>query len=168
MDESAINPIIYPLMICLSAMAVALFLVGFSMLNITRAIRKRRAAALKQWRAQGKQWLLRPTQAGFLNEPRSFGVGNNGTLMLTSDALHFAQVMPEREIVIALSDVDSVHLVNKFNGRWGGGPYLVIRRKAGDLTGFQLHDPRKWATAIDEARMGELPLAEPATLSLAS
>jgi hypothetical protein len=76
--------------------------------------------------------------------------------------------MPERDIVIALADIDSVHLVDKFNGRWGGGPFLVVRRKAGDLTGFQLHGARRWASAIDEARMGELPLAEPATLSLAS
>jgi hypothetical protein len=168
MEESAINPIIYPVMICLSALAVALFLVAFSMMNVSRAIRKRRTSALRAWKQQGKQWLLPPTQAGFLNEARSFGVGNNGTLMLTAEALHFAQVMPERDIVIALADIDSVHLVNNFNGRLGGGPYLVVRRKAGDLTGFQLNAARRWATAIDEARMGELPLAEPATLSMAS
>jgi hypothetical protein len=69
--------------------------------------------------------------------------------------------MPEREIVIPLNEIASVHVVAKFNGRWGGGPFLVIKRKIGDLTGFQLSNPRKWAEVLDEVRMGESRLATP-------
>jgi hypothetical protein len=156
-----LNPVIYPVMLCATAAAVAVLFVAYALFSIDASIRKRRRAALGKWKAAGLAFVLPPAQASFLNEPRSFGVGSNGTLVLTKHALYFAQVMPEREIVIQLSDIDSVHLVSKFNGRWGGGPFLVLRRKIGDLTGFKISNARRWAEAIDEVRMGKLPLAEP-------
>jgi hypothetical protein len=160
-----VNPVVYPLLICMSSAVVALVLFGVAIVAVSASIRRRHRTALQSWAQRGYQFVLPPSQASFLNEPRSFGVGSNGTLALTEDALHFAQVMPEREITIPLRDIDSVHLVSKFNGRWGGGPYMVIRRKVGDLTGFQISAARRWAEAIDSVRAGNLPLAQPGDLN---
>jgi hypothetical protein len=141
----------------MSSAVVALVLFGVAVVAVSASIRRRHRLAMQSWAQRGYQFVLPPAQASFLNEPRSFGVGSNGTLAMTEDALHFAQVMPEREITIPLRDIDSVHLVNKFNGRWGGGPYLVIRRKVGDLTGFQIGNARRMAEALNSARDGNPP-----------
>ncbi len=134
--EVPLNPIIYPIVISVSVFVVALLLLSISMSSIALAVRKRRKVAMNSWKSQGLTFVITPAQANFLNEPRAFGVGNNGTLALTETSLRFAQVMPEREIVIPLNEIASVHVVAKFNGRWGGGPFLVIKRKIGDLTVF--------------------------------
>jgi len=145
-----INPVVYPLLICLSGVVVAMVLFGVAVVSVMSAIRRRRAAAMQQWRARGLAFALPPVQASFLNEARSFGVGGNGTLAMSAEAVHFAQVMPEREIEIPLRDVAGVHLAATFNGRRGGGPYLVLRHVDGRLTGFQMAEARKWADAIEQ------------------
>lgn len=145
-----INPIIYPLVICLSGLVVALVLSGIAVVSVMSAIRRRYRSAMEAWRVRGVKFVMRPRQASFLNESRSFGVGSNGTLALSESALHFAQVMPEREIEIPLRQIAGVHLAMSFNGRRGGGPYLVLRAVDGSLTGFQISDARRWADAIEQ------------------
>jgi hypothetical protein len=76
-------------------------------------------------------------------------VGGNGTLVLSDTAIHFAQVAPEREIIIPLKDIERAFLLRRFNGRRGARPFLVVRRKIGDLTGFQMDTPEKWASTIN-------------------
>jgi hypothetical protein len=154
-----IDPVVYPLLICLSSAVAALALIGVAIAAMVMSVRRRHRTAMQSWAVRGYRFVLPPMRASFLNEPRSLGVGSKGTLALTQDALHFAQVMPEREITIPLRDVASVHLVDKFNGRSGGGPYLVIRRNVGDVSGFQIGDARRMAEAINSARAGNLPLA---------
>jgi hypothetical protein len=149
-----INPVIYPMLICLSGVVVAMVLLGIAVVSVMSAIRRRRAAAMQVWRARGLAFTLRPAQASFLNESRSFGVGSNGTLALTAEAVYFAQVMPEREIEIPLREIAGVHLAATFNGRRGGGPYLVLRHVDGRLTGFQISEARKWADAIEKSTGG--------------
>ncbi len=150
MDPNApMDPIIYPILICAGSLVISSLLLTYAVSWITIAIRKRRAAALKSWRERGVEIRLGPTQVNFLNEPRMFGVGGNGTLIMSDTALHFAQVSPEREIVIPLRDIDRAFLAKRFNGRIGG-PFLIIRRKIGDLTGFQMPNPQKWADAINQ------------------
>jgi len=123
----------------------------YAVSSITLSVRKRRALAIKSWKERGVQFVLGPAQGNFLNEPRSFGVGGNGTLVMNDTALHFAQVAPSREIVIPLKDIERAYLVKTFNGRRGSRPFVVVKRKIGDLTGFQLHVPEKWFTAINDA-----------------
>lgn len=151
--------LIYPIMICAIALTLAMIVVTYAVSSITMAVRKRRAAAIKDWKARGVEFVLGPAQANFLNEPRSFGVGGNGTLVLSDTAIHFAEVSPAREIVIPLREIESAHIMQKFNGRWGGGPFLVIKRKIGDLTGFQTGNPQKWADKVNEL-IGVAPDAE--------
>ena len=123
----------------------------YAVSSVTLSVRKRRAQAIKNWKERGVQFVLGPAQSNFLNEPRTFGVGSNGTLVLSDTALHFAQVSPNREIVIPLKDVERAFLVKSFNGRRGGQPFVIIKRKIGDLTGFQLGVPDKWFKAINDA-----------------
>jgi hypothetical protein len=167
-QDVPLNPIIYPMVIFAALLVVALLLITFAISSISLTVRRRRKQAIQGWKAKGIAMRVTPGQANFLNEARAFGVGNNGTLALTADALRFAQVMPEREIVIRLDEIASVHVVNAFNGRIGGGPFLVIKRKVGDLTGFQITNPRRWADLIDGARLdGSDTLASPGELAIA-
>ena len=145
-----INPIIYPLIICVSGLVAALILSGIAVVSVMSAIRRRRQLAIQAWHAAGMAFVMRPVQASFLNESRSFGVGSNGTIALSETALYFAQVMPEREIVIPLRQIVGVHLASTFNHRRGNAPYLVLRHVDDSLTGFQLAESRKWADAIEE------------------
>jgi hypothetical protein len=41
-------------------------------------------------------------------------------------------------------------LTRKFNGRRSHKPFVIIQRSRGDLTGFQLRSPQKWAGAINQ------------------
>lgn len=166
MDATApTSLVVYPLLICLSSAVIALLSLAVATVAVSVSIRRRHRMAMRSWEQRGYRFVLPPVQASFLNEPRSFGVGSNGTLALTEDALHFAQVMPEREITIPMRDIASVHLVDKFNGRWGRGPYLVVRRNVGDLSGFQTGNARRVAEAINSARAGNVPLAQTGALS---
>jgi hypothetical protein len=146
-----LNPIIYPIVICAGTLVIAMILLTYAVASITTAVRKRRAQAVKSWKERGVQFVLGPAQSNFLNEPRMFGVGGNGTLLMSDSAIHFAQVSPEREIVIPLRDVERAFLAKKFNGRRGSKPFLIVKRTIGDLTGFQLGVPEKWAEAINTA-----------------
>jgi hypothetical protein len=165
-SEVPLNPIIYPIVISIAALAAALILMSLAVSSITLSVRRRRRGAMQAWKALGLTLVRVPAQANFLNEPRAFGVGNNGTLALTPTHLRFAQVMPEREIVIALKDIASVHVVAKFNGRVGG-PFLVVKRTVGDLTGFQLSNPSVWADAIDQVRVSDATVAPVGELVMA-
>jgi hypothetical protein len=147
-------------MICAIALTIAMIVLTYAVSSVTMAVRKRRAAAIKDWKARGVEFVLGPAQAHFLNEPRSFGVGGNGTLVLSDTAIHFAEVSPAREIVIPLKDIEQAYIVKQFNGRWGGGPFLVVKRRVGDLTGFQTGNPQKWAGKVNEA-VGASPAPEP-------
>ncbi|MCS7056841.1 MAG: hypothetical protein NZM18_11800 [Thermoflexales bacterium] len=151
MNPPGVNPLIYPIVIFAGSLVIALILLTYAVSSVAAAVRKRRAQAIKDWKARGVQFVLGPTQANFLNEPRSFGVGGNGTLVLSDTAIHFAQVAPEREIVIPLRDVERAFLLRRFNGRRAAKPFLIIRRRIGDLTGFQLDAPERWAEAINRA-----------------
>lgn len=148
---TTVNPIIYPIVIFAGSLVIALILLTYAVSSITMAVRRRRAQAVKDWKARGVQFVLGPTQANFLNEPRTFGVGGNGTLVLSDSALHFAQVAPEREIVIPLKDIEKAFLLKRFNGRMGAKPFLIIQRKVGDLTGFQLDEPEKWVNVVNQS-----------------
>jgi hypothetical protein len=162
MNSPGVNPLIYPIVIFAGSLVIALILLTYAVSSVTMAVRKRRAQAIKDWKARGVQFSLGPVQANFLNEPRSFGVGGNGTLVLSDTAIHFAQVAPEREIVIPLRDVERAFLLRRFNGRRGAKPFLIIQRKVGDLTGFQMDAPEKWAEAINRAVGAVVGLAQPA------
>ncbi len=151
--------LIYPIMICAIALTLAMIVLTYAVSSITMAVRKRRAAAIKDWKARGVEFVLGPAQANFLNEPRSFGVGGNGTLVLSDTAIHFAEVSPAREIVIPLKDIESAAIVKSFNGRWGGGPFFVVKRRVGDLTGFQTGNSQKWADKVNEM-IGASPAGE--------
>ena len=146
-----VNPLIYPIVIFTGSLVIAMLLLTYAVSSITAAIRKRREQAICDWQARGVNFLLGPIQANFLNEPRSFGVGGNGTLVMSDSAIHFAQVMPEREIIIPLKDIERAFLLRRFNGRRGAKPFLIIQRKVGDLTGFQLENAGNWAAAINRA-----------------
>src|SRR5262245_15173708 len=122
------NPIIYPLIICMASLVIALILLAYAVASITAAVRKRRTTAIASWKGRGVQFVLGPAQANFLNEPRSLGIGGNGTLVLSDTAIHFAQVAPEREIIIPLRDVERAYLVRKFNGRRSHKPFMVVER----------------------------------------
>ena len=151
--------LIYPIIICAGALTITMIVLTYAVSSITMAVRKRRASAIKDWKARGVEFVLGPAQANFLNEPRSIGVGGNGTLVLSDTAIHFAEVSPMREIIIPLRDVERAYLAKKFNGRWGGGPFLVIKRRVGDLTGFQMGNAQKWADRVNDM-IGVEPAAE--------
>lgn len=162
------DPIIYPILICAGSLVISMLMLTYAVSSVTMAVRKRRAEALKSWRERGIEFQLGPVQVNFLNEPRMFGVGGNGTLVMSSTAIHFAQVSPKREIVIPLRDIERAFITRRFNGRVGG-PFLIIQRKIGDLTGFQMPNPQKWAEAINaavaapaESAPSALSLVEPA------
>ena len=158
-----VNPLIYPIVIFAGSLVIAMLLLTYAVSSISLAVRKRREQAIRDWQARGVTFLLGPTQANFLNEPRSFGVGGNGTLVMSDTAIHFAQVAPEREIIIPLKDIERAFLMQRFNGRRSSKPFLIIQRKIGDLTGFQLEAPSKWATTINRAVGAVAPLTLPAT-----
>jgi hypothetical protein len=150
----AFDPVIFPIIVCATTLVVALLLVSFATSVIALTVKRRRVEAMTQWKQNGFSFRLTPTQASFLNEAPSIGVGGNGTLALTEHALHFAQVMPKREIVIPFVDMAEVLTPTEFNGR-RGGPFLVIRRRQqNDLTGFRLNGVQKWVTQIEAARNG--------------
>lgn len=161
MNAPSVNPIIYPVVIFAGSLVIALILLTYAVSSITTAVRKRRAQAIEEWKSRGVQFVLGPAQANFLNEPRSFGVGGNGTLVLSDSAIHFAQVAPEREIVIPLRDVERAFLLRRFNGRRGAKPFLIIQRKVGDLTGFQLDAPERWAETVNRAVGAVVDLTQP-------
>lgn len=161
MNPPSVNPIIYPIVIFAGSLVIAMILLTYAVSSITMAVRKRRAQAIKDWKARGVQFVLGPAQANFLNEPRSFGVGGNGTLVLSDTAIHFAQVAPEREIIIPLRDVERAFLLRRFNGRRGAKPFLIVQRKIGDLTGFQMDAPEKWAETINRAVGAIEDIAQP-------
>lgn len=146
-----VSPVIYPIVIFAIALVIAMIVLTYAVSSITLSVRKRRALAIKSWKERGVQFVLGPSQANFLNEPRSFGVGGNGTLIMSDTALHFAQVSPAREIVIPLKDIERAYLVRSFNGRRASQPFVVIKRKIGDLTGFQLGVPQKWFDGVNNA-----------------
>ncbi|MDW8395445.1 MAG: hypothetical protein RMM31_04295 [Anaerolineae bacterium] len=144
------DPIIYPILICAGSLVISTLMLTYAVSSVTMAVRQRRAEAVKSWRERGVEFRLGPVQVNFLNEPRMFGVGGNGTLVMSGTAIHFAQVSPKREIVIPLRDIERAFIARRFNGRVGG-PFLIIQRKIGDLTGFQMPNPQKWAEAINTA-----------------
>lgn len=162
---TTVNPIIYPIVIFAGSLVIALILLTYAVSSITMAVRRRRAQAVKDWKARGVQFVLGPTQANFLNEPRTFGVGGNGTLVLSDSALHFAQVAPEREIIIPLKDIEKAFLLKRFNGRMGAKPFLIIQRKIGDLTGFQLGEPEKWVDVVNRSVGASVDVSEVALQS---
>jgi hypothetical protein len=156
-----VNSLIYPIVIFTGSLVITMLLLTYAVSSITAAIRKRRAQAIRDWQARGVTFLLGPVQANFLNEPRSFGVGGNGTLVMSDTAIHFAQVTPEREIIIPLKDVERAFLLRRFNGRRGAKPFLIIQRKVGDLTGFQIEDASKWAAVINRIVGAVMPITLP-------
>ena len=115
---------------------------------VTREVKRRRREAIGKWKNSRLNFVLGPSAANFLNSKRAFGAGGNGTLLLTTESLRFAQASPNREIVIPLVDIETALVMKDFNGRWGGGPFLVVRRKVGDFTGFQVGAAQKWQMAI--------------------
>jgi len=152
MSEST-DSIVYSLVACAGTLVLALLIVTFVVSATARRITLHRARVVQAWKRQGMRFVLGPAQANFLNRAPSIGTGGNGTLALTSDALRFAQVTPDREIVIPLRDIRRAALARAFNGRHGG-PFLVIERVIGDLTGFQTEQPERWAEAINAALAG--------------
>jgi len=153
-----VNPLIYPIVIFTGSLVITMLLLTYAVSSITVAIRKRREQAIRDWQARGVAFVLGPVQANFLNEPRSFGVGGNGTLVMSDTAIHFAQVAPEREIIIPLKDIERAFLLRRFNSRRGAKPFLIIQRKVGDLTGFQLEAAGQWAAAINRAVGAVVPV----------
>ncbi len=152
MSEST-DSIVYSLLACVATIVLALLVVTFVVSATARRIALHRARVVRDWKRQGMRFVLGPAQANFLNRASSIGTGGNGTLLLTSDALRFAQVTPDREIVIPLRDIRRAMLARAFNGR-RGGPYLIVERVIGDLTGFQTEQPQRWADAINAALAG--------------
>lgn len=150
MSES-LAPFVYTLVSCIAVAVAALLLLTVSVAVTSRRLTRHRARVVKEWQRQGVRILLGPAHANFLNRPRGIGFGGNGTLLLSADALRFAQLNPDREIVIPLKDIRAAMLANRFNGRWGGGPFLIVQRKTGDLTGFQIDQPQRWVDAINTA-----------------
>ena len=57
------NPIIYPLIICMASLAIAMMLLAYAVASITAAVRKRRATAITSWKERGVQFVLGPAQA---------------------------------------------------------------------------------------------------------
>ncbi len=151
MQEASLDPIVYPIVVCVGTLVVLLLVLTYAITATMRKVSAHYGRTLEKWQKLGIQFVLGPQQASFLNQRRSFGPGGNGTLLLSRDAVRFAQVSPDREIVIRFEDISQVGLADKFNGRWGGGPFLVIKRNVGDLTGFQIPEPQKWVDAIDAA-----------------
>ncbi len=152
MSEST-DSIVYSLVACAGTLVLALLVVTFVVSATARRITLHRARVVQAWKRQGMRFVLGPAHANFLNRPRSIGSGGNGTLLLSADALRFAQVTPDREIVIPLRDIRRAVLARAFNGR-RGGPFLIIERAIGDLTGFQIEQPERWADAINAALAG--------------
>lgn len=152
MSEST-DPIVYSLVACVGTLVLALLAVTFVVSATARRITLHRARVVQRWQRQGMRFVLGPAQANFLNRAPSIGTGGNGTLALTTEALRFAQVTPDREIVIPLRDIRRALLARAFNGR-RGGPFLIVERVVGDLTGFQTEQPERWADAINAALAG--------------
>ena len=144
----SLDPIIYPIFIFAGSLVAAVVALLLATFLVTREVKRRRREAIGKWKNSRLNFVLGPSAANFLNSKRAFGAGGNGTLLLTTESLRFAQASPNREIVIPLVDIETATLAKDFNGRWGGGPFLVVRRKVGDLTGFQIGAAQKWQQAI--------------------
>jgi hypothetical protein len=144
----SLDPVIYPIFIFAGSLVAAVVALLLATFLVTREVKRRRREAIGKWKNSRLNFVLGPSAANFLNTKRAFGAGGNGTLLLTTESLRFAQASPNREIVIPLVDIETATLAKDFNGRWGGGPFLVVRRKVGDLTGFQIGAPQKWQQAI--------------------
>jgi hypothetical protein len=85
-----------------------------------------------------------------LNERRRFGARGNGALALTQKDIRFSRPISQNEIVIPFHEMSDVTMTDTFNGWRIGGPFLVVKRTNGDLTGFRLIDSEAWATTIRE------------------
>jgi hypothetical protein len=144
----SLDPVIYPIFIFAGAVVAAVVALLLATFLVTREVKRRRREAIGKWKNSRLNFVLGPSAANFLNTQRAFGAGGNGTLLLTTESLRFAQASPNREIVIPLVDIETALLMKDFNGRWGGGPFLVVRRKVGDLTGFQIGGAQKWQQTI--------------------
>lgn len=153
MSQDSLDPVVYSLVSCVGVMVLALLVITFVVSATSRRLAAHRARVVQAWQRQGLRFVLGPAQANFLNRAPSIGTGGNGTLALTTEALRFAQVAPDREIVIPLRDVRRALLARAFNGR-RGGPFLIVERVVGDLTGFQTEQPERWADAINAALAG--------------
>lgn len=146
---------IVPLAILASAGIISMLIVSAMTAFVLRSVTKRRVKAIKQWRAQGLTLLFGPGQANFLNHRRVIGASGNGTLVITSEALRFAQVSVEDDLAIPLSEIAKAYTAPEFNGR-KRGPHFVVQRKVGDLTGFQVPNAAQWVDALNKALRGEL------------
>ena len=153
------NPIIYPIVLLVAGIVVVLILVSLATSLTIRDLRKHFRVMTQAWKTQDIQFVQGPALANFLNQRRLFGMRGNGALVLTTQDVRFAQLVPNREIVIHMSDITAVRLVRKFNGRWGGGPFLAIQNKNGEWIGFQTEHPQEWAENI-EAKLQLAPVPQ--------
>ncbi len=153
------NPIIYPIVLLVAGIIVVLILVALATSLTIRDLRKHFRVTVQSWSMQNMKFEQGPSLANFLNQRRLFSMRGNGALVLTQQDVRFAQLAPNREIVIRLADITAVRLVRKFNGRWGGGPFLAIQNKQGEWIGFQTDSPQRWAEKI-ESNLQAMPASQ--------
>lgn len=152
----SMDVVIVPLLIIASAGVISMLIVSAMTAVVLRAVARRRAQAIKHWNAQGLVLLFGPGQANFLNQRRAIGASGNGTLVITDEALRFAQVAVDHDLAIPLAEIAKAYTADEFNTRRRGGPYFVVQRKVGDLTGFQVPNAAMWVDALNKALRGEL------------
>lgn len=144
------NPLVYVIFFLAVLVVVAILVINLAALLTTRRVNKHYNQAIQTWKTQGIEVMYGPILANFLNTRHAIGADGNGALVLTRDALRFAQITRTEDIVIPLNRITDVLLTTSFNGRRSPLPYLVIRDASGQLTGFQIDRPERWAQRIKE------------------
>jgi hypothetical protein len=133
--------------------------VGLSVVLTANELRRHHFRVVQAWNQQNTSYVLGPIIANFLNDRRRFGARGNGTLALTQRDLRFARPASAREIIIGLDEVADAFTAQSFNNRrCNNAPFLVIKRKTGDLTGFQVRDADTWVKALN--KLVDSPTAE--------
>jgi hypothetical protein len=143
-------PIAVVIVLLVAILIFALLLVGFSIALTSLELRRHFARTIRKWRAEGLVFVRSPVIASILNERRRFGARGNGALALTQKDIRFSRPISQNEIVIPFHEMSDVTMTDTFNGWRTGGPFLVVKRTNGDLTGFRLIDSEAWATSIRE------------------
>lgn len=139
------NPLVYVIFFLTALIVVAIIVVNVAALLTTQRVKKHYNNAVRTWQTQGIEIVYGPALANFLNSRHSIGADGNGALMLSRNAVRFAQITRTQDIVIPLEKIVDVLLVTNFNGRRSGAsPYLVIKENNGQLTGFQTDKPERW------------------------
>lgn len=147
--------------VCVVALLIFVTLVaGLAMVLSSNELVRHHKRTLESWEQEGVKYVYGPAIASFLNERRRFGGRGNGTLAVTTSDVRFTRPVANQPIVIPVRELSDAFTLDAFNGWNNGGPFFIVKRTSGDLTGFKVANAEKWAEAVRGLIANAPPLAE--------